>query len=585
MIRSGRSKSSRGEGAVAQPARPAPLRRVALTALVVAVGVLDREASAQIYATSLFGTDLSLFGHSLTKVGDVDGDGVDDLLVGEPNYSSGGLTGIGRVDLYSGATMTFIREHDGATTYDYFGWNVAPAGDFDGDGFADYAVGAPWFDVGGTVDAGEAVVYSGATGAVLLQVQGTVAGSLTGYVVAAPGDLDGDGAADLLVSAMKYGDVSAYDHSGHFLYGIAGYTGAEFGYTLATGSDLDGDGVPDWFAGAPLESTQVGGTTYYQTGAVYALSGANGNTIYRYGGYYQYDFFGESLARLGDLDGDGIDDVIAGSPDSSSSVTELGMVVVFSGAAGTTLFNYYGSAAYDQLGASVTGLPDMNHDGVPDFAFGAPGVVDFFVTRGQAQVCSGKDGAQLASWVGSGGFKTGNYALGTSIAGGDWNGDGIGDVVSGDPDDVVQYSDRTYHQLGEAIEWLGCPAWWENYGSGWPGKNGVPALTALNDPSPGLPLTIQVDSSLGSQTLGVLFLGFAEANVPTGKGGTLLVSPAQTIPIVIPATGLQMSSTIPNDPALDFFDLYLQAIEADAFASKGLSFTAGLRLRFGLDLP
>src|SRR4029079_18079134 len=121
--------------------------------------------------------------------------------------------------------------------------------------------------------------------------------------------------------------------------------------------------------------------------------------------------------------------------------------------------------------------------------------------------------------------------------------------------------------------------------SGWPGMNGVPALTALNDPSPGLPLTIQVDSSLGSQTLGVLFLGFAEANVPTGKGGTLLVSPAQTIPLVIPATGLQMSSTIPNDPALDFFDLYLQAIEADAFASKGLSFTAGLRLRFGLDLP
>jgi hypothetical protein len=78
-------------------------------------------------------------------------------------------------------------------------------------------------------------------------------------------------------------------------------------------------------------------------------------------------------------------------------------------------------------------------------------------------------------------------------------------------------------------------------------------------------------------------LGFAEASIPTGKGGTLLVAPFLSIPLALPAGGLTFSGQVPNDPALYGFDLYLQALEADAGASKGISFTRGLDLFFGFN--
>jgi hypothetical protein len=489
------------------------------------------------------------------------------------------------VSLYSGATMAWIRDHDGTTSFDEFGTSVAGAGDVDADGFADYVVGAPYFDSNGLTDNGAVVVYSGKTGAMIWNYYGGASGSQIGSAVCGPGDLDGDGKADVVASSDAHDSVWQFDAHGSIVNGIGGFGGTHFGFALAKTGDLDGDGVADWLVGAPLESGTVGSITYYDTGAVYAMSGATCLEIYRYGGYFQFDFFGESIASVGDLDGDGVPDVVAGSGDSSSAGAQNGMVVVFSGKTGTTLMNWWGANNNDHAGAALAGLPDVNHDGVPDFAVGSPGVVNFFVQRGAAEIRSGKDFKVLFSWTGGGSFNWGNHALGASLAGGDWNGDGIGDVVVGDPLDVVQYSDRSTHQVGAADVYLGCPAWWENYGSGWPGKNGVPALTSLDDPSPGQPLTIQVDNSLGSLTLGVLFVGFAQESVLTGKGGTLLVNPALTIPLAIPVTNLQLNTTLPNDPALDFFDMYLQAIEADAFASKGLSFTPGLRLRCGFDLP
>jgi hypothetical protein len=556
---------------------------VALVAgLVVAAG---RSASAQIRQTTLSGDDDARFGKSLANVGDVDGDGIDDLLVAEPNYSSASFADLGRVSLYSGATMAWIRDHDGTSVDGQFGTSIAGAGDVDADGFADYVVGAPYFDGSGLTDNGAVVVYSGKTGAMIWNYYGPASGYQIGAAVCGPGDLDGDGKADVLASSVMHDVVWQFDAHGSIVNGIGSLGSSYFGFALAKTGDLDGDGVNDWLVGAPLESSTLGSITYYDTGAVYAMSGATCLEIYRYGGYGQFDFFGESIASLGDLDGDGVPDVVAGSGDSSSTASQNGMVVVFSGKTGTTLTNWWGTNSNDLTGAAVAGLPDMNHDGVPDFAVGSPGVVNFFVQRGAAEVRSGKDFQVLFSWTGGGSFNWGNHSLGASLAGGDWNGDGIGDLVVGDPLDVVQYSDRSTHQVGAADEYLGCPAFWENYGSGWPGKNGVPALTSLNDPSPGLPLTIQVDNSLGSLTLGVLFVGFAQESVLTGKGGTLLVNPALTIPLAIAATNVQLNTTLPNDPALDFFDLYLQAIEADAFASKGLSFTAGLRLRCGFDLP
>jgi hypothetical protein len=130
-----------------------------------------------------------------------------------------------------------------------------------------------------------------------------------------------------------------------------------------------------------------------------------------------------------------------------------------------------------------------------------------------------------------------------------------------------------------------CPAWRANYGAGWPGKNGIPALTAQQDPEVGSAIDIDVGNSLGATTVGLLFVGLQSANAPTSKGGTILVVPLFSIVLSLPAAGITLSDTLPDDPALYFLDVYLQALEADSFASKGLSFTPGLQLHCGFDLP
>jgi len=94
-------------------------------------------------------------------------------------------------------------------------------------------------------------------------------------------------------------------------------------------------------------------------------------------------------------------------------------------------------------------------------------------------------------------------------------------------------------------------------------------------------LKIDLADSASVTTPAVLFLGFSAESLLTGKGGTLLVDPFLTLPLSVPPSGLVLSGTIPDDPALYGFHLYLQALEADAGASKGISFTRGLDLYFG----
>jgi hypothetical protein len=94
-------------------------------------------------------------------------------------------------------------------------------------------------------------------------------------------------------------------------------------------------------------------------------------------------------------------------------------------------------------------------------------------------------------------------------------------------------------------------------------------------------MKVDLANSAGVATPAVLFLGFSKQSLLTGKGGTLLVNPLLTLPLSVPAGGLVLSGAIPDDPALYGFHLYLQALEADAGASKGISFTRGLDLLFG----
>jgi hypothetical protein len=120
-----------------------------------------------------------------------------------------------------------------------------------------------------------------------------------------------------------------------------------------------------------------------------------------------------------------------------------------------------------------------------------------------------------------------------------------------------------------------------SYGAGWPGTLGVPTLVASGDPVLGSNLTVTISNSLGANTPGLVLVGLAEANVLTQKGGTLLVAPLLWIPLLIHAAGEPLNGTLPNNPALAGVEVDLQALELDAGASKGISFTAGLKLLLG----
>jgi WD40 repeat protein len=124
-------------------------------------------------------------------------------------------------------------------------------------------------------------------------------------------------------------------------------------------------------------------------------------------------------------------------------------------------------------------------------------------------------------------------------------------------------------------------ATWSNYGTGFPGTNGIPAFTAQSIPALGTSLTLVLDNSFGAATSGLLFVGFQQTNLPTSWGGDLLVVPALVVPVTLASGSNTFTGSIPDDPALIGTTVDLQAFEADPGAAKGVSSTAGLELLLG----
>ncbi|MEW6744266.1 MAG: hypothetical protein AB1486_16050 [Planctomycetota bacterium] len=125
------------------------------------------------------------------------------------------------------------------------------------------------------------------------------------------------------------------------------------------------------------------------------------------------------------------------------------------------------------------------------------------------------------------------------------------------------------------------PPSWINYGVGHPGTLGIPSLTLDTDPVLGSLRTLLVGNSLGANTTGFLLLGFAPAAIPTVLDGTINLIVARTFMLAIPAAGLGLPMAIPDDPYLCGVSLYLQTLQRDSGASKGVAFSQGLQLIFG----
>jgi len=466
-------------------------------------------------------------GESVSGAGDVNGDGLADVVVASPNANTGGSPGNGRTYVVFGRADTdrIALEDvalgnggfalDGQTDNGGTSNPVSGAGDVDGDGLDDVIVGVSVFAPSGIEGAGRSYVVFGKsdTDKVLLADVGLGMGGFTmdgvadhdisGATVSGAGDVNGDGLADVVVCA-PFADPNGLDRAGRAYVvfgkadtdpvlladvasGIGGFAldgEAEsdmLGTSASGGGDVNGDGLADVVVGAH----RVGANGLFKSGRTYVVFGkedtdvvsladvASGVGGFAVDGEAEDHYSGVSVSNARDVNGDGLADVVVGAVRADPTGENSGRSYVVFGKADTDRvlladvalgvggFAIDGEDEYHGSGRSVSGAGDMNGDGLADVIVAAPGADPNGASSGRAYVVFGKEGTAKVSLSdvaqGIGGFVLDgqfvNWAYdGMPVSGaGDVNGDGIPDVMVGAPyaDPTGQYgSGRTYVVFG-----------------------------------------------------------------------------------------------------------------------------------------
>lgn len=531
------------------------------------------------------------FGWSVTSLKDVTGDGMDEYAVGAP-FDNGDA---GLVTIFDGASGTAIATLTGEPD-SLFGWSIADAGDYDGDGIHDLVVGAPEYPGLFGPYVGAVYVYSGDPNVTSFPklIDSWTGGNLShlGYSVAGLGDdVDGDGNDDIIVGSPGWngdaGSVSVYGFSDTFGISLEIWAangteaGAQLGYSVASAGNIKhSDGTLDVIVGEPFHDKVVGRVTYADAGAAYALSGIDGAMLYTWEGELDGDRFGHAVDGIGDSTGDleDFDEVIVGAPYHRVNGIAKGTVVCFTGWDGSELFHFDGSNTDDAFGYAVRGCRvDLGEDGFNDFAVGAPGVWGSSGTGGVVRVYSAF--GSLVHEYGTPPEASEPTVFGASIACPDVNGDFQPDMLIGMPGDYwisdIRGSAWVYWVFTDKCV---------DYGAGHDGTLGVPDCDCIDGADVGGRAQVFISNSLGARTPAILFVGLEAIDVPTNKEGHLLVGDLLfTLPLSIDTAGIYLDGDIPDDPDLGGLSIFLQAIELDPGASKGISFTAGLEMAIGWD--
>jgi hypothetical protein len=447
-------------------------------------------------------------GWCVAGVGDVNGDGLGDVLIGAPkadpwfirpdggrSYVVFGKTGPAStmdVDLSAIANGNGGFVISGACSHDLSGTSVAAAGDVNGDGLADLLVGAPQSDPASGTNAGRSYVVFGksdttpvhlgaiAAGSGGVVINGQTGSEKTGFVVSSAGDINGDGLADLLIGAPYSDPATGVDAGRSYVifgkssylnsippipaielstlsasdgFAITGLTNTKLtGLSVAGAGDVNGDGYGDLIIGATNPDTlpMVEGYAYIAYGSP-SLASVDLSLINSgIGGFRIKDRWNASIgtslgfnvASAGDVNGDGLADVLVGNPNKDCAY------VVFGKSNNTTPVELttnptwgFAIAGYsDQAGRSIASAGDVNGDGLADLLVGAPGADGGY---GCSYVVFGKTNTAtvtLDPWFFPDGIVINSQLpydqsqTGRSVSSaGDVNGDGLTDLLIGAP--------------------------------------------------------------------------------------------------------------------------------------------------------
>lgn len=392
------------------------------------------------------------FGATIKTIGDLNADGIRDLLVGAPFDDTGG-PGAGAVFVISGLDRSLVHTLTGSFSFVEFGRSLCELGDVDGDQVSDFAVGAP-FDQWNGVAGGAVRIYSGSTGFVLFTFGATTPGDRLGAAIAAAGDVNGDGVSDLIIGAPGNDDLdeaagAVYVRSGsdgsllHTFYGA--FTNDVFGTSVAGVGDLNQDGFPDILVGAPFQDDQ--GT---DSGSAKVLSGLDGATLYLMTGSSAGAQFGSVVASLGDVNNDHVLDLAVGSPSPGDPSAQA--IRVFCGATGILIHVITTPNPHAGLGTAFAPAGDYDGDNYDDILVGFPFYQEQGALVGKVEVISGRDGSILSADVGD----TPGGLFGSAVAQAmDENGDGFGDFLVGIPGAggavVGAGSVRLYHAITRPV--------------------------------------------------------------------------------------------------------------------------------------